>query len=39
MGEKAARSLLDQMAGHVSARSTDTIIIRSELIVRGSSIK
>jgi LacI family transcriptional regulator len=39
MGEKAARSLLDQMTGHTSARSTDTIIIRSELIVRGSSLK
>jgi len=39
MGEKAARSLLDQMAGPASARSTDTIIIKSELIIRGSSLK
>jgi len=39
MGEKAARSLLEQMAGHASAKSTDTIIIKSELIVRESSVK
>ncbi len=39
MGERAARNLLDQMAGHASARSTDTIIIKSELIVRASSLK
>jgi len=39
MGERAARSLLDQMAGHASARSTDTIIIKSELIVRESSLR
>jgi LacI family transcriptional regulator len=39
MGERAARSLLDQMAGLSSAQSTDTIIIRSELIVRGSSLR
>jgi LacI family transcriptional regulator len=39
MGERAALSLLDQMAGHASARSTDTIIIRSELIVRDSSLR
>jgi LacI family transcriptional regulator len=38
MGESAALSLLDQMAGLSSARSTDTIIIKSELIVRGSSV-
>jgi len=37
MGEQAALSLLDQMAGHASARSTDTIIIKSELIIRESS--
>jgi LacI family transcriptional regulator len=35
VGEQAARSLLDQLGG---ARSTDTIIIRSELIIRESSI-
>jgi LacI family transcriptional regulator len=39
MGERAARSLLDQMAGHASARSTDTIIIKSELIIRQSSLR
>jgi LacI family transcriptional regulator len=39
MGEQAARSLLDQLAGLSSARSTDTIIIRSELIIRDSSLK
>lgn len=38
MGEQAARSLLDQLSGSTSARSTDTIIIRSELIIRESSI-
>jgi LacI family transcriptional regulator len=38
MGEQAARNLLDQMTGHTSARSTDTIIIRSELIIRESSL-
>lgn len=38
MGEQAARSLLDQLAGLSSARSTDTIIIRSELIIRESSL-
>jgi LacI family transcriptional regulator len=39
MGEAAARSLIDQMAGLASARSTATIIIKSELIVRESSLK
>ena len=39
MGEQAARSLLDQLAGLSSARSTETIIIRSELIIRESSLK
>jgi LacI family transcriptional regulator len=38
MGEQAARSLLDQLAGLTSARTTDTIIIRSELIIRESSL-
>ncbi|HVW60714.1 MAG TPA: LacI family DNA-binding transcriptional regulator [Puia sp.] len=39
VGEQAALSLLEQMAGHSSARTTDTVIIRSELIVRESSLK
>jgi LacI family transcriptional regulator len=38
MGEQAARSLLDQLSGSPSARTTDTIIIRSELIIRDSSM-
>jgi LacI family transcriptional regulator len=38
MGEQAARSLLDQLAGVSSARNTETIIIRSELIIRESSL-
>lgn len=38
MGERAARSLIDQLAGRASARSTDTIIIRSELLIRESSL-
>jgi LacI family transcriptional regulator len=38
MGEQAARSLLDQLAGLSSARTTETIIIRSELIIRESSL-
>ena len=38
VGEQAARSLLDQLAGRSSARTTDTIIIRSELIIRESSL-
>lgn len=39
MGEQAARSLLDQLEGLSSAHSTETVIIKSELIVRGSSLK
>lgn len=39
MGEKAARSLIDQLAGHSSAHSTSTIVIRSELIARASSLR
>ncbi|WP_431214469.1 LacI family DNA-binding transcriptional regulator [Puia sp. P3] len=38
MGEQVARSLLDQLGGSPSANSTDTIIIRSELIIRDSSM-
>jgi LacI family transcriptional regulator len=38
MGEAAARSLIAQLQGLASARSTDTIIIKSELIVRESSL-
>jgi LacI family transcriptional regulator len=38
MGEQVARSLLDQLAGVTSARTTETIIIRSELIIRDSSL-
>ena len=38
MGEQAARSLLEQLSGQSSARTPDTIIIRSELIIRESSL-
>jgi LacI family transcriptional regulator len=38
VGEQAARCLLDNLSGLSSARSTDTIIIRSELIIRESSL-
>jgi LacI family transcriptional regulator len=38
VGEQAARCLLDHLTGLSSARSTDTIIIRSELIIRDSSL-
>ena len=38
IGEQAARSLLEQLAGLSSARTTETIIIRSELIIRESSL-
>jgi len=38
IGEQAARSLLDQLSGQPSARATDTIIVRSELIIRESSL-
>jgi LacI family transcriptional regulator len=38
VGEQAARSLLDQLTSPSSARTTDTIIIRSELIIRDSSL-
>ena len=37
IGEQAARSLLDQLSGLSSTR-TDTIIVRSELIIRESSL-
>jgi LacI family transcriptional regulator len=39
MGERAALNLLDQLAGVSSALATETIIIKSELIIRGSSLK
>ena len=39
IGEKAARSLLDQLTKRVSPLSTATIVIRSELIIRASSQK
>ncbi len=38
MGEQAARSLLEQLSGQSSAHTADTIIIRSELIIRDSSL-
>ncbi|HZE85979.1 MAG TPA: LacI family DNA-binding transcriptional regulator [Puia sp.] len=39
MGERAARSLVDQLAGRSSASSMATIVIKSELIIRGSSLR
>jgi LacI family transcriptional regulator len=39
MGERAALSLIDQLSGVSSPRQPETIIIKSELIIRGSSIK
>ncbi|HTI09391.1 MAG TPA: LacI family DNA-binding transcriptional regulator [Puia sp.] len=39
MGERVARSLLDQLSGLSSAHSTETIIIKSELIIRESSLR
>jgi LacI family transcriptional regulator len=39
MGERSARILLDQLTGISPAHSTDTIIIKSELIIRASSLK
>ena len=38
IGEQAARSLLDQLSGQAAARTNDTIIVRSELIIRESSL-
>lgn len=39
MGERAAHNLLDQLTGISSSHSTETIIIKSELIVRESSLR
>lgn len=39
MGEVAARNLINHLNGTATIRSTNTIILRSELIVRGSSKK
>jgi LacI family transcriptional regulator len=38
IGEQAARSLLDQLSSQSTLPPTDTIIIRSELIIRESSL-
>src|SRR5258708_2701113 len=39
MGERAALNLIDQLTGLSSARSRDTIVIKSELIIRASSLR
>lgn len=39
MGEVAARNLINHLNGTATIRSTNTIILRSELIVRASSMK
>lgn len=38
MGQVAARNLIDHLIGSSSIHSTDTIILRSDLIIRGSSL-
>jgi LacI family transcriptional regulator len=38
MGQVAARNLIDHLNGTASMNSTNTIILRSELIVRESSV-
>lgn len=39
MGEVAARNLINHLSGKATIRSTNTIILRSELIIRDSSVK
>lgn len=39
MGEVAARNLINHLTGIATITSTNTILLRSELIVRGSSLK
>ena len=39
MGEVAARNLINHLSGKATMRSTNTIILRSELIIRDSSVK
>ncbi|HLI93777.1 MAG TPA: LacI family DNA-binding transcriptional regulator [Puia sp.] len=38
MGQLAARSLIDHLNGAANIRSTNTILLRSELIIRDSSV-
>jgi LacI family transcriptional regulator len=39
MGEVAARHLISSLNGDVHSHRTNTIILRSELLVRASSLK
>lgn len=39
MGEIAARNLINHLKGVSNIRHTNTIVVRSELIIRGSSLK
>jgi DNA-binding LacI/PurR family transcriptional regulator len=39
MGEIAAKSLIEQLAGDTKVNPISTLVVRSELIVRGSSLK
>lgn len=39
MGEIAAKSLIEQLAGDTKINQISTLVVRSELIVRGSSLK
>jgi LacI family transcriptional regulator len=39
MGEIAAKSLIEQLVGDTKVNPISTLVVRSELIVRGSSLK
>jgi LacI family transcriptional regulator len=39
MGEIAARNLINHLKGHTNIKHTNTIVVRSELIIRKSSLK
>ncbi|MET0634538.1 MAG: LacI family DNA-binding transcriptional regulator [Chitinophagaceae bacterium] len=39
MGEIAARNLINHLNGEINIKNTNTIVIRSELIIRNSSLK
>ncbi|MES2776867.1 MAG: LacI family DNA-binding transcriptional regulator [Bacteroidota bacterium] len=39
MGEIAVTSLINHLAGHSSVKTTNTIVLRSDLIIRASSLK
>ena len=39
MGETAARHLISHLSGNTTIQTTKTILLRSELIIRASSVK